>query len=85
MCCLFQISLLENKAQDNWVIFFFFLSFVLSFPQLNLGVLFLPQIKGRILEREMAEQSKEAAYLRHKYGISCTVFKGVFEVLGLRH
>ncbi|XP_070635863.1 transport and Golgi organization protein 1 homolog isoform X4 [Bos indicus] len=61
-----QISLLEKKAQDNWVIFFFFLSFVLSFPQLNLGVLFLPQIKGRILEREMAEQSKEAAYLRHK-------------------
>ncbi|XP_061257307.1 transport and Golgi organization protein 1 homolog isoform X2 [Bos javanicus] len=36
-----QISLLEKKAQDNW-------------------------IKGRILEREMAEQSREAAYLRHK-------------------
>ncbi|XP_070635865.1 transport and Golgi organization protein 1 homolog isoform X6 [Bos indicus] len=39
-----QISLLEKKAQDNW-------------------------IKGRILEREMAEQSKEAAYLRHKLAI----------------
>ena len=58
---------------------------MLSLPQLNLGVLFLPQIKGRILEREMGEQSKEAAYLRHKYGISCTVSKGVFEVLGLSH
>ncbi|XP_060261771.1 transport and Golgi organization protein 1 homolog [Ovis aries] len=40
-----QISLLEKKAQDNW-------------------------IKGRILEREMAEQSKEAAYLRHKLAIT---------------
>ncbi|XP_065776386.1 transport and Golgi organization protein 1 homolog isoform X2 [Muntiacus reevesi] len=39
-----QISLLEKKAQDNW-------------------------IKGRILEREMAEQSREAAYLRHKLAI----------------
>ena len=65
--------------------FFFFLSFMLSLPQMNLGVLLLPQIKGRILEREIAEQSREAAYLRHKYGISCTVFKGVFEVLGLSH
>ncbi|KAM9726167.1 transport and Golgi organization protein 1 homolog [Dama dama] len=40
-----QISLLEKKAQDNW-------------------------IKGRILEREMAEQSREAAYLRHKLAIT---------------
>ena len=73
MCCLFQISLLEKKAQDNWVSVFLPSLLHLVVASLNVGVLLLPQTKGRVLQGELAEQSREAACLRHRCGLPLRV------------
>ena len=50
------------------------LSLVRTLARLKVDVFFLPQIKTQIWDREMAEQSKEVAYL--KYG--CGHLTGIF-------
>jgi len=46
MCCLFQISLLEKKAQDNWVILFFLSLLRVVIPTTELGCAFPPTDQG---------------------------------------
>ena len=41
------------------------------------GGVFLPQVKARIWEREIAQQSREKAYLKHRYGRLTNVVTGI--------
>ena len=48
-----------------------------SLARLKVDVLFLPQIKTQMWDREMAEQGRDIAYLKYRCGHLTCVFMGV--------
>lgn len=54
-----------------------------SLLHLNHNAFLFQQLKARAAERAMAEEKREAANLRHKYGVLTPVFQGFYGVLML--
>lgn len=76
-CCLSQVTVHEKNAHGNWVFPYFSLFIWCIVWRTEDGRVFLLQIKTRIWEREMAEQSREVAYLKSRCSSLSYLFMGV--------